>query len=304
MEYPKDSFQISPHAIERFKERWKILKGILLEESNVLPELQGLIMRSEPEPDNPALLKRREKHGGEHRYMISGPWRLVWQDNRLITVELRNLGVTLRPKLYSNQVRVSFFLRATEYENFTLIERSIFKGFSSGLEKAVFWSKPEVNAIIRFLRLIGAEVGYKRTGTEHLKQAIISILLPKELRKFEIAELEERKIRFSISDQERPYRIVGITGDACREIFSFIIDQAWLSRIEPEREAVRSEKRLRAQIKLQRRQEQEQNIQKKRELWIEQKKQHQINCGKKTDKISIKKLWAGIPKVRTRHSGS
>lgn len=41
MENPKDSFQISSHAIERFKERWEILKNRTLEESDVLPKLRN-----------------------------------------------------------------------------------------------------------------------------------------------------------------------------------------------------------------------------------------------------------------------
>ena len=236
--------------------------------------------------------------------MISGPWRLVWLNNCLITVELQGQGILSKPKLYPGEIKVSFFLRATEYENFTLIERSIFKGFASGVERAVFWSKPEVNAIIRFLRLIGAEVGYYRTGAEHLKQAVINIILPKELRKFEIAELEKRKIGLSVSNQGSPYQIVGIIGDACREILNFVTDQNWLGRIEPTKEAVRSEQRMRTQMKLQRRQEQERNIQKKKELRIKQEERHQINLGKKAEEIRIKKLFAGVPRIRTWHSGS
>lgn len=189
-------------------------------------------MKSEPEPDNPALLRRNEKYSGEHRYMICGPWRLVWQDNRLATVELRHLGVTIKPKLYPGEIRTSFLLRVTEYKDFTLVERAAFKNLMGNAQKMVFISKPEVNAIIRFLRLIGMDVEYKRTGTEIQRQAVLDIFLPKELRKFEIAETGERKIEIFIPKHERPYQIAGITGFDCRKILDFVASEAWMQEIK------------------------------------------------------------------------
>ena len=81
---------ISTHALERFKERWEILKGKKIKECNVLRALQSLILKSRPElGESPILLQRKEKHGGNIRYMVSGPWRLIWRDNCLVTVELQ-----------------------------------------------------------------------------------------------------------------------------------------------------------------------------------------------------------------------
>lgn len=212
------SLKLRDHVIIRLKERWKILTGAELEEKDILPTLQELIEKSVPEPDSLAVIQRKERHTEGDRYMISGPWRLVWEDDELATVELRNLGTFTKPKIYLGEAKAAFCLKITEADYWTLLG----KGESEFL---ISLSKPEINAIIRFLRLAGIDIEYKRFGTETKKQVAIFMLLPKELRKFEIQESQPRNIIMSFPSMKRTFHIFGITEEACREILEFLNSQ-------------------------------------------------------------------------------
>lgn len=249
-------FKVSSRALERFKERWEILEGKPLEEGDVLPKLQELMIKSKPEVENFALLKRKGRYGGEHRYMVSGPWRLVWKGNCLTTVELQHLGFFSKPKLYLGEVRSRFLLKVIEQKDSTLIEKFVFKN-PGGPVVLNLPGKPEVNAVIRLMRLCGADVEYKRIGQESQKQAIITVLLPEELRKFWISQLKEREVELYFSNQKNSYSVFGITYEDCREIINFFADQEWLDRIKSVKAQIESERQKRDEKKRQCRESQE-----------------------------------------------
>lgn len=237
-------FEISLHVLTRFKERWEILRGKPLEEEDVLSKLQGLILNAKSELDNLALTVRRERYGGQGRYMITGPWRLIFACNTLVTVELRYCGTFSRPQLYPGEIREKFYLRITEQSDATLIERSVFKDLSD----AAFLSlagKSEINAIIRLLRLLGMGVDYKRTGTEMHKQACVIVRFPHLLREFEVKEAQSRKVWLQFQNKEELRPIVGLFPADVESILSFLRDEQWISAIKAVREAKAREERIR-----------------------------------------------------------
>lgn len=246
--------QISSHALERFKERWKILRGKPLKEENVLAKLQQLIINAKPESESPALLKRDKRYGGKHRYMIKGPWRLVWKGNQLVTVELRHQGF-FKPRLYYKEIRAKFYLRVTEKKDVTLIEKDVFRGFSYA-EVLLLAGKPEVNAVIRFLRATGIDVAYKRTGTEAQKQAVLRVLLPKNFRQLEIEKTEGKVVWLKSPHLKESFYIFGIKGEDCQQIFDFINNETWIQGIQAKKEYILEEQKRRGGEHKKRRQEQ------------------------------------------------
>lgn len=220
-----DSQKISLHALERFAERWEILTGEPLLAQEVFPKLQEIIDSAEPEAENPALLKRKQGYGetADSSYFTIGPWRLVWRDNYLVTIELKRFGSLSKPQLYQGEVSAEFYLRITEeVDNATLLEKSFFKNFSKS-ETLLLYGKPEVNAIILFLRFIGAEVEYRRTGSFAQKQAVLKVFWPKELRCFQIKETAfPRKCQLVFGDRDKT--IGGIAPDDYQNILSFVSD--------------------------------------------------------------------------------
>lgn len=233
----EEYFQIEPHAMERFHERWQILHGKPLEESDVLPRLHRLIEAAKPEPENDDLAKRNQKYGGRNRYLTNGPWRFVWQGNRLVTIELRS-GRFSSPRLYKGEVLARMCLRITEDFDQTVIEKSDTADFSRAVSFNLS-KMPEINAIIRFLRLSGSEVRYKRTGTEAHKQAVLEVFLPKDIRQFKQEKSDGRMVWLVFQGYERPYIISGIAPDDYEEILGFVTNQEWfedVKRVRKERE--------------------------------------------------------------------
>lgn len=283
----EDALRIHPHAIERLKERWEILMGRKMEESDVFPKLQELILRSEPEPDSLAVQKRKEKYGGgEHRYMISGPWRLVWQGDCLRTVELLKKGYFWKPKLYQGEVRAEFFLRIREGNDFTLLEKAVFNNFTGGFRVLICPGRPEVNAIIRFMRLIGIDVEYRRTGVT-IKQASATVLLPKCLRKFELEQTEGRSISLSFPNMKNAFHIFGITKEVCDEILKFVADQEWLNSIPRIKDNFFEMQKIRLA-----------EAAKRKEVY----KKHRYVPDKKSGKVRKKKAKFGTHRIRTWHN--
>lgn len=239
VELEDTNVEISQHALDRFQERYEIWRGKLLDPEEALSKLKAYLILARPEPENLKLRERTERNAGrdiriiggeELRYLIYSSWRFVVVGNKLVTAELKYIGSFLRPRFYQGQTVAKFFLRITEKPEGTLLEKSVFGDFWPHKTLSLV-GKPEVNAVIRSLRLTGMFIDYKRTGTVPDKQAILKIRLPKSLRSFEVQEIEERVLRMLFPDYDITSTVSGITSDDLEKIIYFVTNEEWISRI-------------------------------------------------------------------------
>ena len=151
-----DDNVITPHAIERFRQRYEALKGVKLDDAELGNNLRGLLKKAKPEEENPALKIRREDHGGAGTYLIKFPWRFVFSEKELETCEIMPQDVLLvkNPHIPVRLEKTRFFIKIglKRQRSLTEITRS-FDERTLHLQSLI-----EINVIIRALRSLGLEV--------------------------------------------------------------------------------------------------------------------------------------------------
>ena len=107
-----DDIVITPHAIERFKQRYEELEGVKLSDPESVDKLHALIAKAEPEEENPLLQLRREAHGGIGEYLMTPPWRFVFSDKGLETCEImpQEISVVKNPHIALLSEKTRFFI--------------------------------------------------------------------------------------------------------------------------------------------------------------------------------------------------
>jgi len=176
-----DGTVITPHAIERFKQRYGALTGIQLNDTELLDRLRDLVDSAVLEEEKPALTSRREAHNGVGTYFINPPWRFVFSDKGLETCEIVPQEVFLvknqHVPAHLEKARLSLKIKLDRRKLTTKITRSFDKK-TLHLQNLV-----EIHVITHALRIFGLEVN--RLPKPHYFEVVI----PKDIGAYWIEQL-------------------------------------------------------------------------------------------------------------------
>jgi len=172
---------ITPHAIERFKQRYKALNSVQLNDAELTDRLSDLIAEAVPEKESPILEARRQSHGGTGTYLVNMPWRFVFSNKRLETCEIipQDMLLVENPHIPACLEKTRFFIKVklNRRKLLTKITRS-FDRRTLHLQNLV-----EISAIIRALRILGVEVNQLSEPNR------LEIIVPQNIDAFLIEQL-------------------------------------------------------------------------------------------------------------------
>lgn len=176
-----DNFVITFHASERFRERYKALKGVELSDAELKDKLKTLIANAKPEKDSPVLQLRREAHGGIGTYLMNPPWRFVFSDKGLETCEIvpQEILLVKNPHIPADLERTRFFIKIK------IKKRKMLTRITRSLDRKTLHLRNliEINAIVRSLRVIGLEVNHPEEPNR------LEIVVPRNIASYRIEQL-------------------------------------------------------------------------------------------------------------------
>lgn len=226
-------FVITPHALERFQDRWREIRGSILPFDEAMRKLQGLLMRARPEKDTKKTAERRERHDGAEKFLIAPPWRFVFSGKRLMTCEIvpDDVHAVANPRVRASLSRQNVVMEITE--NITLGCTTLTKIPSERKNrlttKLSLPGMPEINAIIKVLRVLGITVIYERFGAVAFKKARLEVIIPERIKECSIETVPGRKIVFIVFGRSEllplgktVVRCFGITKQDVEAILQFL----------------------------------------------------------------------------------
>jgi len=176
-----DDIVITPHAIERFKQRYEALKGVQLNDVQVNEKLRDLIKKAEPEEENSLLQLRREAHDNIGTYLINPPWRFVFSKKRLETCEIvpQQMLLVKNPRIPACLEKTRFFIKIK------LNKRRLLTEITRSFDKRTLHLQNliEIEVIVRALRILGSEVN-RLAEPNHLE-----IVVPQDIGVYWIEQL-------------------------------------------------------------------------------------------------------------------
>ncbi len=148
--------EITPHAKERFKERYEAINGVQFNDWELMDKLLDLISKAVPEEESPVLEVRREAHDGIGTYLINDPWRFVFSEKRLETCEIipQDVLSVENPHIPDGEVQNRFLIKIK------LDRRKLLTEITKYYDKKTLHLRNliEIDVIIRILRFLGLEV--------------------------------------------------------------------------------------------------------------------------------------------------